>query len=174
MVYLWWEKPFPKPVREFIELFLPAFNLLKIYADAARSTPTRLATNYSTGQTYEIEAAPMGFDHFNFSINCSECGMLYNSGYPDFHPEDWKGLVTPPTRNALALLGWSALLLWVLAWYCMQVLTGDDAQPQPPWFFLLPSYWFPVLRATKRLAALRARLSVLPEDKSLDEDVRFD
>jgi hypothetical protein len=176
LVYIWWEKPFPKPIREFLELFLPFFNLLKIYADAARATPTRLATNYSTGQTYEIQAAPMGFDQLNFSINCSTtdytCGMLYNPGHPEYHPEEWKTFVTPPTRNALARLGCSALLLWALAWYCTQVRTGDDAQPQPPWFFLLPSYWCPVLRSTKRLTALRARLSALPEDERLDEDVR--
>ena len=176
LVYIWWEKPFPKPIREFLELFLPFFNLLKIYADAARATPTRLATNYSTGETYEIQAAPMGFDQLNFSINCSTtdytCGMLYNPGHPEYHPEHWKTFVTPPTRNALAVLGWSALLLWALAWYCTQVRTGDDAQPQPPWFFLLPSYWCPVLRSTKRLTALRAHLSTLPEDERLDEDVR--
>jgi hypothetical protein len=172
LVYMWWEKPFPKPVREFFEFFMPAFNLLKIYVDGARSTPDTLATNYSTGETYEVKAAPLGFDDFNFSINCSECGMLWNPGYPEYHPADWQGLITPPTRNALALLGWSALLLWALAWYCTQVVTGDDAQPQPPWFFLLPSYWIPALRSTKRLDALRARLSALPEDQSLDEDVR--
>ena len=172
LVYMWWEKPFPKPVREFFEFFMPAFNLLKIYADGARSTPDTLATNYSTGETYEVKAAPLGFDDFNFSINCSECGMLWNPDYPEYHPADWQGLITPPTRNALALLGWSALLLWALAWYCTQVVTGDDAQPQPPWFFLLPSYWIPALRSTKRLDALRARLSALPEDERLDEDVR--
>ncbi len=28
LVYIWWEKPFPTPIREFLELFLPFFNLL--------------------------------------------------------------------------------------------------------------------------------------------------
>ncbi|CAD6193200.1 unnamed protein product [Caenorhabditis auriculariae] len=78
----------------------------------------------------------------------------------------WSLLFTPPTPdNALALghlmimLVIDGLILMLLTWYFEAIYPGGEGVPQKPWFFVLPSYWFPY-SASKTHSAENQRQTV--------------
>ncbi|KAF1753453.1 hypothetical protein GCK72_020010 [Caenorhabditis remanei] len=62
----------------------------------------------------------------------------------------WSEMFTPPSPDnnltfghALAALVIDGIIMIILTWYIEAVVPGGDGVPQKPWFFVLPSYWFP-------------------------------
>ncbi|PIC24487.1 hypothetical protein B9Z55_017812 [Caenorhabditis nigoni] len=62
----------------------------------------------------------------------------------------WNEMFNPPSPDnnltfghALAALVIDGIILVILTWYIEAVVPGGDGVPQKPWFFIMPSYWFP-------------------------------
>ncbi|CAL2043976.1 unnamed protein product [Caenorhabditis brenneri] len=62
----------------------------------------------------------------------------------------WNELFNAPSPDnnltfghALAALVIDGIIMIILTWYIEAVVPGGDGVPQKPWFFVLPSYWFP-------------------------------
>nr|pir protein F33E11.4 [imported] - Caenorhabditis elegans [Caenorhabditis elegans] len=62
----------------------------------------------------------------------------------------WGELFTPPSPDnnltfghALIALIVDGIIMIILTWYIEAVIPGGEGVPQKPWFFVLPSYWFP-------------------------------
>eukprot|EP01132_Coremiostelium_polycephalum_P003971 gene3971-4967_t len=58
----------------------------------------------------------------------------------------------PQTGQSLLFLFILSIIYIVLAWYFDNVIPGNDGNSQPPWFFLLPSYWGIVKKKPKYIA----------------------
>ncbi|PAV67129.1 hypothetical protein WR25_05147 [Diploscapter pachys] len=52
--------------------------------------------------------------------------------------------------QALIISAIDSVILIILTWYVEAVYPGGQGVPQKPWFFLLPSYWFPSCSSRKR------------------------
>ncbi|CAD6188568.1 unnamed protein product [Caenorhabditis auriculariae] len=69
----------------------------------------------------------------------------------------WNLLFTPPAPDnrlcfghAMLMLVVDAIYMILFTWYVEAVYPGGEGVPQKPWFFLLPSYWFPNLSAKRK------------------------
>uniref|UniRef100_A0A8R1EQC7 Uncharacterized protein n=1 Tax=Caenorhabditis japonica TaxID=281687 RepID=A0A8R1EQC7_CAEJA len=62
----------------------------------------------------------------------------------------WGEMFDPPSPDnnltfghALGALVVDGFIMILLTWYIEAVVPGGEGVPQKPWFFVLPSYWFP-------------------------------
>ncbi|CAB3398654.1 unnamed protein product [Caenorhabditis bovis] len=62
----------------------------------------------------------------------------------------WSTIFTAPTpdnnltfAHAWLMLVVDGIILMIFTWYMEAVFPGGEGVPQKPWFFVLPSYWFP-------------------------------
>ncbi|CAI2352681.1 unnamed protein product [Caenorhabditis sp. 36 PRJEB53466] len=99
-------------------------------------------------------------------VNCLNPDIALNYGLQllaayetQAHGLKWAELFTPPSRDnnltfghALGALLVDGLIMVILTWYIEAVIPGGDGVPQKPWFFVLPSYWFPY-SGSKQVAA---------------------
>ncbi len=137
--YVWWEPGTVSPAGWIVLVFLPFFNFGKMFLDI-----TTLATGKPDFQTDTYIPGP-GFTWAD----------LYEPIPPEFLPYYGNGMqpaVPPPIYSWYFLLMNIAFYL-LLTFYLDNVIPDEFGQKQPPWFFLLPSYWG--LDATSRSARIK-------------------
>ncbi|EGC36350.1 hypothetical protein DICPUDRAFT_31990 [Dictyostelium purpureum] len=122
----------PALAARIILFVLPMFHFTKILTDIGNITK-----NYPSS-------------HFTWS----ELNTNLNSQY--------LGTVIPTTGQSLGYLMVLLVAYIILAWYFEHVIPGNDGTSQPPYFFLLPSYWGFTLKKVKHI----------PIPHFEDEDVR--
>ncbi|CAI5452156.1 unnamed protein product [Caenorhabditis angaria] len=81
----------------------------------------------------------------------------------------WNLIFTAPSpdndftfAHALIALIVDGIIMVIATWYIEAVIPGGEGVPQKPWFFILPSYWFPFAGSNKR------------NYEDLDENVIYD
>ena len=171
ITYVWWEKRFPEGATALLSLVLPPFNLAKIMADANALTKSRFQYNETTGKMETIAGVGFGWAQLNnYTVNRTAF-MTYDS---IVHSADEGWYVPPPPGEALSWLLGQAVLFSVLAWYFAQLCTAGDARAQPPYFFVLPSYWLGSRNPAGTHGKLRAQLKErdFSERTDLDSDVQ--
>ena len=158
--YIWWEPDISGAVPTLLGLFVPALHCLKVLADATVATTPASSLNATTGKLVWSEAGSFGWHEVHhMRQNRTTSSMTYDP--IDDDPSEVR-FVTPPPIDSLEMILASLALYAALTWYLDQLLTGDDAAPQPAHFCLLPSYWWrgATARHDRRvLAQLRARLA---------------
>ena len=171
ITYVWWEVNFPSFLRTLLQLLLPPFNLVKFLSDAAELGVSKQVLNESTGKMEW--AASGGLDWVNlgnYSVNRSAFLTYDQLTMP---PEEGF-YVPPPPSESLVWLVAQLLVFIVASWYFAQICTAGDARPQPPYFFLLPSYWIGGGSSGRSLRELRIRLkSQRPDLGAVDPEDPF-
>uniref|UniRef100_A0A914YVT4 ABC transporter domain-containing protein n=1 Tax=Panagrolaimus superbus TaxID=310955 RepID=A0A914YVT4_9BILA len=77
----------------------------------------------------------------------------------------WGDITTPPSPDEsltmlhlFIMLVVDALIFLIITWYVEAVNPGGEGVPQKPWFFVLPSYWFP--RSNKKRGGFQDQLPI--------------
>lgn len=128
--------------------FYPPFNFAKIFADMGKTAPVfdPKTRTYKAGESYT----------FHDAYQWTKVGG--------------KEVVPPMAYTIWCLVGNSAIFL-VVGWYLYNVLPQDSGIKQPPWFFILPSYWGIRFKKKHRIhGGLYA--SSREEIEEMDDDVR--
>eukprot|EP00762_Andalucia_godoyi_P004681 ANDGO_03589.mRNA.1 ABC transporter A family member 1 len=152
--YSWYDPSGIRPIFLIIFYFFPFFNFSRIFNDI---------TLISVQQQYDDSKG--GYS--------SGDGYSWSDLYKTDLLKSQYSWTIPPTADSFYLLLFNFAFYYVLTWYFDNTIPSADGVAHPPYFFLLPSYWFGAKKASSndmRRPEIMA-LNRAPVGETEDEDV---